>query len=218
MSAQRESVLKEFAQAIAALKPGRSVRVAVDGVDGAGKTVFGDELAAHLQPYRPVVRASVDGFHNPRAIRHRLGRTSPLGYYRDSYDYDRFSEFLLAPFGPQGSRRYRRAAFDHTTDQPVDSPAEVARPDAALILDGIFLHRPELVDVWDFSIFLDVPFDVSVGRCAVRDGASPDPSDLTNQRYVLGQRLYFADAAPDERATAVVDNAQLATPKVIRWA
>lgn len=43
-------------------------RVGIDGVDGAGKTCLADELAGVLQAQgAPVIRASVDGFHRPRA-------------------------------------------------------------------------------------------------------------------------------------------------------
>ncbi len=43
-----------------------------------------------------------------------------------------------------------------------------------MVIDGIFLHRDELVEAWDYSIFLDVPFEVSVARMAVRDGSAAD--------------------------------------------
>jgi hypothetical protein len=40
------------------------VRVAIDGVDGVGKTTLADELVAPLQLLgRDVIRASIDGFH-----------------------------------------------------------------------------------------------------------------------------------------------------------
>lgn len=58
-------------------------RVAIDGVDGAGKTHFADELAdVPTGRGTPVVRASVDGFHHPPEVRHRRGRGSPEGYFR----------------------------------------------------------------------------------------------------------------------------------------
>jgi uridine kinase len=53
----------------------------------------------------PVIRASVDGFHHPREIRYRLGRDSPEGFYRDSYDLDALQRELLDPLSPGGSRR-----------------------------------------------------------------------------------------------------------------
>ena len=84
-----------------------------------------------------------------------------------------------------------------------------------LILDGIFLHRPELLQYWDFSIFLQVSFEVSVARCATRDGTSPDPAAVGNERYVHGQRRYLREARPWERATVIVDNTDLAAPMII---
>jgi hypothetical protein len=50
------------------------LRIAVDGVDGAGKTHLADELARALRLFAlPIIRASVDGFHNPRSAGRGLG-------------------------------------------------------------------------------------------------------------------------------------------------
>lgn len=179
--------------------------VAVDGVDGAGKTTFCDDLAAVLRADgRVVVRASVDDFHHPRAHRWQRGRASPEGFFLDSFDYERFTEYLLVPFA--AGRPFRRASHDLATDEYVDAPAEVAPPSAILLVDGIFLHRDELADRWDFSVFLDVDFTVSVARMAVRDGSPSDPDDPRNRRYVEGQRLYLAQCEPAARASLVIDH------------
>jgi uridine kinase len=75
-------------------------------VDGAGKSMFGDELAQTLASAgRSIIRASIDGFHNPRTLRYRLGRQSPQGYFTDSYDYDWLKAILLDPLSPGGMRR-----------------------------------------------------------------------------------------------------------------
>jgi uridine kinase len=179
--------------------------VAVDGVDGAGKTTFADELAEVLRARgREVVRASVDDFHHPQAIRWQRGRTSPEGFFLDSFDYQRFTTDLLVPFA--AGQPFRRAGHDLATDAYVTPPAEVAPPHAILLVDGIFLHRDELAGHWDFSIFLEAGFAVSVARTARRDGSSPDPDDPRNRRYVEGQRLYFARCDPAARAGLVIDN------------
>ena len=52
-----------------------------------------------------MIHASVDGFHNPREIRYRLGRASPEGFFRNSYDHEKLISLLLAPFSPSGSGR-----------------------------------------------------------------------------------------------------------------
>lgn len=83
MSGVRRDLLDAIAAKIAA---GAARRVGIDGVDGAGKTIFADELAVALRGFgRPAVRVSLDGFHNPRHVRYRGGRSSPEGFWLDSY-------------------------------------------------------------------------------------------------------------------------------------
>ncbi len=80
MSRQRRSVLDAVAEAVPVVGGDAAMRVAVDGVDGAGKTVFADQLGDVLTAAgRPVIRASVDNFHRPRTERYRRGRDSPSG-------------------------------------------------------------------------------------------------------------------------------------------
>jgi uridine kinase len=205
----------ELARRIAAVARPHPVRVAIDGVDGAGKTRLADDLVAPLRALgRPVVRASMDGFHQPRALRYRRGKDSPEGFFRDSFDPDRVVAVLLEPLGPGGSRRFVRAVFDWRTDSEVAVAPEVAPPDAVLLLDGIFLHQPRLRPFWDWSLFLRTSFAVSVARCAARDGSSADPTHPANRRYVEGQRLYLAECDPAACATAVVDYDDLEQPSL----
>ncbi|GAA4929635.1 uridine kinase [Actinoplanes utahensis] len=192
-------------------------RIAVDGVDGSGKTTFADRLAERVRSLgRPVVRISLDDFHHVRAIRHRRGRDSPDGFWLDSYDYERFHRDVLAPFAPGGSRRYRPAAHDLTTDAVLDPEPRTAEPTAVLLVDGLFLHRPELVTAWDLSVFLDVPFEVTALRMSLRDGTPPDPDHPGMRRYVAGQRIYFRACSPQSQATILIDNQDFTTPRIIR--
>ncbi|WP_106330618.1 uridine kinase [Actinoplanes italicus] len=194
------------------------VRVGVDGPDGSGKTVLAAELASMLRDRgRPVVQVSIDDFHHVRAVRYRRGRDSPEGFWRDSYDYDRFRADVLEPFAPGGDRRYRPAAHDVSTDELLTPEPRQAEPDALLIVDGLFLHRDELYGSWDFSLFLDVPFTETARRMAARDGTSPDPGHPGMRRYVEAQRIYFATCDPRRRATVVIDNTDTARPVLNRW-
>jgi len=212
-SETRRNLLNRIAEDISRVAADHIVRVAVDGVDGSGKTWFADELAATLTAAgRTVIRASVDGFHQPREIRYRKGRASPEGFYFDSYDYAHLRFALLDPLSPGGHRRYRRNVFDYRKNEFVQAAHEIAPPTSILIFDGIFLHRPELRAYWDYSIFLQVSFAVSIGRCAQRDGGNPDPDAAENERYVRGQELYLRTEHPARRATVVVNNDDLELP------
>jgi len=212
----RSEILITVATQILALQSRGILRVAVDGVDAAGKTFFANELAAVLQASgRQIIRASVDGFHKPRSVRYRQGRNSPEGFYQDSYDYSKLAQYLLDPLGDGGSRRFRPAIFDHKSDSPVVVPEEVAEPNAILVFDGIFLHRKELRWRWDISIFLEVDFPVSISRLAERDEGSPEVDAESNRRYVDGQKIYLASCNPRSLATIAINNNDLEKPIIL---
>lgn len=192
------------------------VRVGVDGVDGAGKTTFAAELASALRDLgRPVVEFSVDGWHRVRAQRYARGSRSPEGFWLDSFDYPRLIEEALSPLGPGGSRRFRAAGHDVRTDELLWPDLVEAPEGAVVVVDGLFLHRAELEGSFEFTVFVDVPFEVSAARMAVRDGSPPDPAHPELRRYVEAQQTYFAERAPRGRADLVVDNTDLANPVLV---
>lgn len=217
----------ELLQALAGLIATRSgvkpLKVAVDGVDAAGKTVFADHLgrAAEALGIR-VVRASVDSFHRPAIDRYRRESEDPaLSYYQDSFDYDRLRSDLLDPLEPGGTRLIRREAFDVRTDRAIDSPQQLVTDDVVLILDGIFLMRPELQSRFDLTIHLHVDFSESIARGVKRDcrhlGSPEEARRRYEIRYVPGQRLYLAEARPADRADVVIDNNDFARTAILRY-
>jgi uridine kinase len=212
---ERRRLLQKLTAQILSLPAEDVLRIGVDGVDGAGKSMFGDELASLLaEAGRHVIRASVDSFHQPKALRYQRGRHSPDGFFHNSYDYRQLRAVLLDPLSPGGNGRYRAAVFDHRTDTPVSVPEAQAAPGDILVFDGIFLHRPELRSYWDWSVFLHISTAVSVRRCALRDGSPDDPQAVENRRYIEGQRLYLEECAPRHHATIVVNNEVLERPVV----
>lgn len=212
-STERYAVLRDLAERVVALRPGGRVAVAIDGFDGAGKTVLADELAevvGALDGARDVLRVTIDGFHRPQAQRTARGR-GPETFYEDSYDYDAFRRAVIEPF--RRGEPVTPAVNDVEADRPVHPEPLPVGPDTVLLVDGIFLQRPELADVWDAAVWVDVPFAVSVPRGNARfTAADADPEAESNRRYVGGQRLYLAAVDPRSRATWVLDNTDLDLP------
>jgi uridine kinase len=175
--------------------------VAVDGIVGAGMATFADALATRMmRAGHSVFRASIDNFHRPREARYLRGADSPEGFYRDSYDYDLFRRVLVEPFRMGGSAGFVTAAFDLGRDSQIEMDWKTGPRDATLVVDGIFLNRPELRALWNYSIWLDVDRRTADARPHVRDGRAGGP------RYEGGQELYMSEAEPRARATAIVDN------------
>ena len=220
---RRVIVLNELAALIAAVRRDHPVRVAIDGVDGVGKTTLADELVAPLRKLgKQVIRASVDGFLNPASIRYRRGSLSALGYFLDSFNYGALKLNLLEPLGRNGSREYRTAVFDHRTDSEVVAVYRRAEVDDVLLFDGVFLQRKELQGCWDFVIWLEAGFEVTVSRAIARDLAqagagSADPAAVAERyakRYTPGQRMYLDECLPREKADVLVNNQDWSNPEI----
>ncbi|MCC3290447.1 uridine kinase [Arthrobacter sp. zg-Y1110] len=221
---ERAAFLSELAAVLLPLRPDSRLLVAIDGVDGAGKTTFADELAGVLGgagdgPQRRILRVTIDAFHNVRSVRYRRGRRSPEGFWRDSYNLEQFTEYALEPLA-SGAAWFRNQGHDLATDAVLDPEPVMAAKDAVVLIDGLFLHREELRNFWDFSVFLAVPFEVTASRMAARDGtgAGARQAGAANpgeERYVGGQRLYFAAEDPAARADLVLDNSRAGTLRVI---
>lgn len=138
------------------------------------------------------MRVSIDQFERPRRERYARGELSPEGYYLDAFDFARFRAHVLS----------------------VDGPADVA-----IVADGVFLHRPELADLWDASVWVDADLDVAARRGAERNVVWFDSLDETHERYRVrylpAQRRYIDEQRPHERATFVLRNTDLTEPKLV---
>ena len=169
MEPDRQAVISQLADLICAVECSHPLRVAIDGVDAAGKTMLADELVVPLQTMgRVVIRASVDGFHNPRTVRYQRGADSPEGYYRDSFNHGAILRAVLNPLGPDGNRKIRRTGFDFRADEPTNQ-LRIEVPEVAILLfDGVFLWHPTLKSYWDFLIFVEVDFNISIARAVAR--------------------------------------------------
>ncbi|WP_238154532.1 uridine kinase [Ornithinimicrobium sufpigmenti] len=220
----RQLVLVDLLSLMVAVHPGERAVIAVDGPDGVGKTRLVGELVA-LAPHvagRAVHSVSVDGFHHPRVVRHARGSTGET-FYADSYDYEALRSKVLRPF--RAGREIVPAVHDVDTDQRLQPDPVELPEDALLLVEGIFLRRPELRGEWDATCLVTAPLEVTVARGNARQGqgqgrergrmaGEDDPEHPSNARYVEGQRLYRLQArtwAP----TWIVDNTDLSRPELI---
>lgn len=209
---QREGLAKR----IAALNPPHPLRVAIDGITAAGKTTFADELAPMIQALgRPVVRATIDGYHNPRDVRYRNGSETPESYYNDSFNYSVLRSRLLIPLRDVRTepRVLPIAAYDYRTEsETTDRKAEFT-PDAVLLFDGVMLFREEINDCWDFRIYMDTRMETALVRGVSRDAETEAEQTVVGKkylnRYFPGQRMYQARARPTEIADVIVLNTDL---------
>jgi uridine kinase len=110
--------------------------------------------------------------------------------------------------GPESPEGYYRDSFD---DSALRAAVEAAP--APVVVDGVFLQRPDLDDLWDFRIWVDVSPDETLRRAAARDADRfPDVRGRYERRYLPAQRLYLEELDPRARADVVVENEDPARP------
>lgn len=224
---QRDDVIERVADSVLGRRrAGEPLLVAIDGIDGSGKSTFADELAGCLGELdHPVVRSTVDAFHRPREQRWAKGRSSAAGFYLDSHDLAAMRRLLLDPLRAGTGALYRTAAFDEPSDRPVEQAPSTVAGDEIVVVDGIFLCRPELVGYWDHVVFLDAQERVDLERLGlVLDGAPEGGPELIGHvlewvaridRYASGMRHYLDVVDPTSNADVVIDNNDLGHPVIV---
>jgi len=185
--------------------------VGVDGVDGSGKSMLASELKNRLDDSIPTFSLSIDSYHHPKATRYKRGRSSPTGFYLDSYDYDAFMQHVINPLrkkeAPHCFPEYFSLGADRYRMVPMNS---------VILIDGIFLQRKELRGVFDFVIFVEVDFDITLSRMLMRDNETVDGdkeiTEMFNLRYRPAQEMYFDECSPLKHADVILDNNDLDCP------
>lgn len=182
---------------------GRAI-VAIDGGSDAGTREFADDLAATARTLgHETHRAAIEDFQAPRASRERGGRLSPSARYEDGYDYSLLQRVLLDPFRATSGTGFVLAAFDAKRDAPFQSKWTTASPDALLVIDGVFLNRPQLAGFWNYSVWLETP-----ERLRSETSLSEE-----RERDAAADALYLAEVNPRGKAMAIIDNSDPEHPR-----
>lgn len=219
----RESLLNVISENILKIEKETPVLIGINGVDASGKTFFADELANNIseKTNRHIVKISIDGFHNTEEKRYEKGRNSPEGYQYDSFNFNVFEEEVLKSlnFNPP---YFMPVIFDYKMNTPVERKPEKVDTDEIILIEGIFLFQKGLLSYFDYTIFLDVSFDVVVSRAIERSdekehiGGREAVIEKYQKRYISGQKLYLEEAKPKEIADMIINNNDFENPMIIR--
>ena len=191
----REDVVAEVANEIVHNYGSGRTLVAVDGRKGSGQAAFADGLVEALNASGvAAARLSMEAF-----------ATDADDVYRDGFDYDDFRRTAVAPF------RSGEAVVPELRDRvappglPDDLPAN-----AVLVVDGVFLNRPEISGIWKYSIWLQVSQEETERR--LRESGAED-DDVERAR--VGQSRYRSHLDPTAKATTLIDNRDPEHPRRI---
>lgn len=218
MTDARSEVLILICRAVLSLPSDRPLLIGIDGKDASGKTTFANNLTEVLRSKtnREIIRISLDDFFNPRAVRSHQ-QDQARGCYDDTFNIEGIQKQLLEPL--RSTNTYTAKIFDYKTDSPVEIVEHTASSDAIVIVDGVFLQRPEFRDYWDYTALLEVSDEIAIERGTVRDTERIGDTETARQkyinRYIASQKIYYDECRPRNRASLVVDNTDYDKPKIV---
>jgi uridine kinase len=193
---------------------GRPFIVGITGVDTAGKTQMSRELARVLEKEHKVQVIHVDHFHNEKSFRYNPELSEPEQYYRNSINFQRLVDEILDPLHKLGSINKTLVHLDLPTDTWTLQCSYVVTTDTIVIVEGVFLFRPEIQSYIDFFVYLHVPEAVIMERAHLRDVPRQGEDVLRKyeRKYLPAQRDYIRKYRPYEHADVVVDNSDWQNP------
>jgi uridine kinase len=181
---------------IEARLPGRSrpLLVAIDGQSGSGKS----ELAARVAERLDAVIVPSDDFYASDVSDAGWAARNPAERAADVIDWRRLRGEALGPL--LAGRPATWYPFDFEAGPRPDGTFPLATspttrdPAAVVLLDGAYSSRPELADLIDLSVFVDVSAAERHRRLAERDGEAYTAT--WQERWSAAEDYYFSALRP----------------------
>ena len=198
----------------------KPIRVAINGIEGTGKTIFAGKLSEYLNSENiNAKQISIDGFHFNKEVRYKQGRDSAKGYYEDSYVEIAFVEKVLVS-SQSKMPNITKATHDLETDEYLNlKPIEIDN-ETVLITDGAYLFKPNYRNHWDLKIYLKTSFEIAMKRGIERDKDALGGINLTKEkyekRYHKSSRIYLTENEPEKIADIIIDNSDFNHLQIIK--
>ena len=191
--------------------------IGINGVDCSGKSVFAANFHDWLNRHgEHAVLVHLDDFHNPCAIRHQ-GDNPVEAYYHHAFDLERLTRLVLEPLRRDGQLTVELDVLNLDTDcYDIHRYYEI-RHESVVLLEGVLLFRPPLLDFFDIRVFLHIGFEEVLKRAELRDGPRFGSGILTQYRekYIPVQQRYIHEYAPANLADLLIDNTDVARPRIL---
>lgn len=187
--------------------PERTIIIGIDGLGGAGKSTISDSLSELLsrENYN-ITLLHIDDFIHPRSVRYNESYPEWECYYNLQWRYDYLLEKVIRPIKSGSDFACDIELYDKDNDSYFLNSTAVP-VGSIVIIEGIFLQRPELKGAFDLMIYIDVSEEERLSRVLERDGYIGDKSQIKAKydgRYFPAERHYVKTCAPADNADFVV--------------
>lgn len=177
------------------------VLIALDGGSGAGKTTLALMIANRLN----ATVIHMDDFYAAQIPTAEWEARTSEQRAADVIDWRRLRAEALGPLLAGKSARWHAFDFEslhHDGSYPLRTDWVEVPPADVILLDGAYSSRPELADMIDLSVLVDVPIAVRHARLAARE--SSHFLESWHALWDVVEGYYFTDVRPKESFDVVV--------------
>ncbi|MFK5882728.1 MAG: (d)CMP kinase [Candidatus Izemoplasma sp.] len=149
-----DSVINEIFKQIT-----KSKIVAIDGFGGSGKSTLAKIIKGNLNNIEII---HTDDFYKTKELR----QSSKGDFNCENYDYERLIKQVIEPFINNEKITFEK--YDWTNDT-VNGKYSISN-DCILVIEGVQSLRKELINYYDYKIWVETPYDLRLNRGMNRDG------------------------------------------------
>jgi len=196
--------------------------IGIDGIDCSGKTTLASKLKQSLElNISTTLVIHVDDFLYRECDRNKLGSMTPESFYYHFFNYHVLASQVLEPLKLEGKVNYSFERVKIQMEKDVFDDYEYTVHDCNIVIvEGLFLLKPEIAEYLDIVIRLHIDNETVVERALKRDVNVFGSKEYVKQGYLLqslpAQDIYRALHQPDDKADILIDNSNPLNPVLRR--
>ena len=166
----------------------QSFVVGINGIDCSGKTTFAKAMSKYFSYYKIVNNhLDIDTFNNP------------------TIESETYKAFVSGSWGEEDLNKYYELIINYS--DAIRAVSESKKKYSLVILEGIFIYKPQLVDLFDFKIYLDIDISLGRKRFAKRWSLKQDkrPFEIYDEIWMLSYIRYDSEVHPKQISDLVID-------------
>ena len=166
----------------------QSFVVGINGIDCSGKTTFAKSVSKYFTHHKVEnYRLDIDNFNNP------------------AIESATYKAFVSGSWDEKDLNKYYKLIINYS--DAIRAVSEYKKKYPLVILEGIFIYKPQLADLFDLKIYLDINISLGRKRFAKRRSLKQDkrPFEIYDEIWMLSHIRYESEVHPKRISDLVID-------------
>ena len=166
----------------------QSFVVGINGIDCSGKTTFAKSVSKYFTHHKiENDHLDIDNFNNP------------------AIESETYKAFVSGSWGEEDLNKYYELIINYS--DAIRAVSESKKKYPLVILEGIFIYKPQLADLFDLKIYLDINISLGRKRFAKRRSLKQDkrPFEIYDEIWMLSHIRYESEVHPKQISDLVID-------------